>query len=56
LPLPRDALFDKTASEIRIDKTALGSFDGLAQALVGYSLTSCKPRKPFSFKNLHETA
>jgi len=53
LPLPGDALFDKPASEISVDKAALGSLDGLTQALVGYSLASDKPRKPFCFENPH---
>ena len=34
--MPGDALFDKPASEIRIDEAALGSLNGLTQALVGY--------------------
>jgi hypothetical protein len=51
LALPGDALLDKAASEISVDKAALGSLDGLTQALVGYSLASDKPRKPFRFEN-----
>jgi hypothetical protein len=47
-------LFDKSASEIGVDKAALGPFDGLTQALVGYSLAPGKPRKPFRFENPHE--
>jgi hypothetical protein len=48
-------LFDKPASEIGVDKAALGAFDCLTQAFVGDSLASDKPRKPFRFENPHST-
>jgi hypothetical protein len=51
LPFPGDALLDKADSEISVDKAALGPLDGLTQALVGDSLASDKPRKPFCFEN-----
>ena len=49
LPLPSDALLDKPAAKIGVDKAALGAFDCFTQALVDYSFTPCKPRKPFRF-------
>jgi hypothetical protein len=47
----RDSELDDFAAEFRIDESALGPRDQLAQSGVGYSFVSGKAREPSSFEN-----
>jgi hypothetical protein len=53
---PSDALLDQPAAQIGVNYSALGPFDHLSQACVGYPLASRKTDDPPGLEDPHGPA
>jgi hypothetical protein len=53
LSRPGDALLDEVASEVSIDKAALGTLDRIAQGFVGYPFPTREPCELLRLEDPH---
>ena len=55
LPWPWDALLDKAAAKIGIDKTPFGSQDGFSERFIRNAFTALKAREAFNLVDPHSS-